>query len=166
MVKMTDSKLDELKRLSPEERLKKLKEFEDQRKKDLEETQKMIKSSMEEARREKAVEDVDIPDSEPVNIDKLFDSDEENLESAVHAEHQAFDNADGENLSYQLKQDFEELKNLSYKELDQYEVGKLEEIEDRLGKVSYENASKDMAQQLVTSKGIVYNIKKYGGLLD
>ena len=68
---MTD--VDDLKRLPPEERLKKLQEIADQHKKEIQEAQELMKLSEDElAERDKKLEQVPIPQIEAVDIDQLF----------------------------------------------------------------------------------------------
>jgi len=103
---------------------------------------------------------VDVP--EPVNIGHLFAEEDKSLESSVHAQSPE----EQDNILYNIKEDIEELKSLTYKNLNEQDKEKLEKIEYSLNKASYESVSKDVAQQLVASKGILYNIKKYSGLLE
>jgi hypothetical protein len=75
----------DLKKLSPEERIKKLKELEEKSKKEIEKAQKLIKESEEEIAIEQKLKDVEIPDSEEIDVTKLFKK-EESLEETVEKE--------------------------------------------------------------------------------
>jgi hypothetical protein len=76
---------DELGKMSPEERIKKLKEMEEERKKELEEASDLIKKSEAEIEREKTIPKVEVPEIERVDISKIFES-HEGLEGTVRRE--------------------------------------------------------------------------------
>ena len=74
------SKLDELKNLSPEERIKRLKELQEQDKKEIEEAQKLIKESEEQQKQEtKLKQQIPVPQLKSVNIESLFSPEEKEL---------------------------------------------------------------------------------------
>lgn len=72
-------KLDELKKLSPAARIKKLKEIQEKNKKEIEEAQAMIKKSQQEEEIEKELEQMPIPQLKSVDIDDLFSQEEKQL---------------------------------------------------------------------------------------
>jgi len=78
--------INEIKKLSPEERIKKLKELEEERKKEQEEANKLIQESIDEIKREELVKQIEVPEQEHVNIDDLFAAESENLEQTVARE--------------------------------------------------------------------------------
>ncbi|MBI2130011.1 hypothetical protein HYU07_07335 [Candidatus Woesearchaeota archaeon] len=74
------AKLDELKSLSPQERIKKLKELEEERKKEIEEAEKLIKESNVEIEEErKELERIPIPQLKTVDIQGLFTAEEREI---------------------------------------------------------------------------------------
>lgn len=74
------AKLDELKRLSPQERIRKLKELEEERKKEIEEAEKLIKESNVEIEEErKELERIPIPQLKAVDIQGLFTVEEKEM---------------------------------------------------------------------------------------
>jgi hypothetical protein len=74
------SKLDELKKLSPEERIKRLKELQEQDKKEIEEAQKLIKESEEQAEAEEELKrKIPVPQLKSVDIESLFTPEEKEL---------------------------------------------------------------------------------------
>jgi hypothetical protein len=79
-----DDKIDNIKNLSPEERIKKLKELQEKNKKELNETEKLIKKSIQEMQIKKETEDIPIPEQEEININRLFES--ETIEDVVQKE--------------------------------------------------------------------------------
>jgi hypothetical protein len=68
-----------LKKLSPQERIKKLKELQEKSKKEIEEAQKMISESEEEAVHEETLRRIPIPQLKAVSIDELFSREEKEL---------------------------------------------------------------------------------------
>ena len=70
---------DELSKLSPKDRLKKLKLLEEERRKEVDEIGGLIKKSMQELRTEKLAEEI-APEQKPVDISRLF---EVNLEQKL-----------------------------------------------------------------------------------
>ena len=76
----------ELNRLSPEERIKKLKLMEDERKKEVDEIEELIKKSMQELKTDKLAEEI-APERRDVDISRLFETTgEERLERTARQE--------------------------------------------------------------------------------
>jgi|TARA_B100002003_G_C14080167_1_gene519637 hypothetical protein len=76
-------KLDELKKLHPEDRLKRLKELEKERKEEIEEAKEMVKQSNEEIAEEDLIKRMNPPEAEEIQVEKLFRPREEPIESKV-----------------------------------------------------------------------------------
>ncbi|RMF54650.1 hypothetical protein D6745_04625 [Candidatus Woesearchaeota archaeon] len=76
--------LDDIKKLSPKERIEKIKELEKKRKKELEDAKKLINDSIEEIKHEEMLreieEEITVPKPKPINIDALFGKKEESKE--------------------------------------------------------------------------------------
>ena len=72
----------EFKKLSPEERIKKLKELEEERKKEIVEAEDLIKKTEAEIFANQNIPDIDVPDITPVDITKMFEA-PEGLEGTV-----------------------------------------------------------------------------------
>jgi hypothetical protein len=71
---MVDEKeIDEIKKLPPKERLKKLKELEEKRKKQEEEARKIIEQSLKEIKLDQMLEEIEVPQQEEVDVNKLFE---------------------------------------------------------------------------------------------
>ncbi len=64
--------IDKIKNLSPEERIKKLKEIQEKSKKDLNEAEKLIKQSVQEMQITQETKNIPIPENREVDIEKLF----------------------------------------------------------------------------------------------
>lgn len=70
---MAKETIDEIMRLSPAERIRRLKELEEQKKKEIEEAEDLIKESMSEMRRDEIIRDMPPPKMRGVDITKLWD---------------------------------------------------------------------------------------------
>jgi hypothetical protein len=74
------SKLEELKKLSPEERIKRLKELQEADKKEIEEAQQLIRESQEQAEHEEELKrQIPIPQLKSIDIESLFTPEEKEL---------------------------------------------------------------------------------------
>lgn len=74
------AKLDELRGLSPRERLRRLKELEEERKKEIQEAQELIKKSEGEIEREEQIrKEIPIPQIKAVDIEHLFTPEEKRI---------------------------------------------------------------------------------------
>ncbi len=82
---MADDAVEKLKKLPPEERIKRLKKLENERKEQEDEAKKLLEESLDEIERDRALENVELPDQELVDVSKLFKS-EESLEETVEEE--------------------------------------------------------------------------------
>lgn len=163
---MADESIDDIKKLPLRQRVQKLKEFENKRKKELEEASKLLKESAEEVRREKVVENVEVPEAKPVDITDLFKSDEKTLEAVIGREAPA--EADETTVKYELMLDYKILTKLDTA-MDSYKLQKaIMKVEDRVnelaGKMNYANMGKDVADQLVATRSVLYSMKKRAGL--
>lgn len=77
---------DDLKKLSPQERIKRLKDLEEKSKKEIEKAQRLIKESEQEIAIEQKLKDVEIPQTSEIDVTKLFRKEEETLEQTVEKE--------------------------------------------------------------------------------
>src|SRR3990167_3186584 len=84
----------ELKKLSPEERVKRLKEMEQQRKSEMGEIESLIKKSMNEAKNDKIAEKV-APPTREVDITKLFTEEEKEWKQQDRRQAQALEEQAG-----------------------------------------------------------------------
>jgi len=77
---MKDKKLEELKKLPPEERIEKLRELAEKNRKEIEEAQKLIKESKQELeKKEKEKIDIPIPQIKAFDIESLFTEEEKEI---------------------------------------------------------------------------------------
>ncbi len=74
------AEIEEIKKLSPEERIKRLKKLEDEKRKEIEEAQKLMKESVVELEREEKIKkEIPIPQVKAVDIGGLFTKEEKQL---------------------------------------------------------------------------------------
>lgn len=172
----------ELKKLSPEQRVKRLKEMEEQRKKETVEIEALIKKSMNEAKNDRIAEKV-APPPRQVDITKLFTEEEKEWKTQDKRQAQALEEqagikylADspyksGGNFQQQIAQDYSSLKKMmegyiSPGGLSGSQIEQLDRMEQRLGMTSYQtNAqSEKMAIMMSGSREALHRIKKYAGI--
>ena len=80
------NKIKDLEKLSPEDRIRKLREIEEEDRKEIEAAQSLIKESEDQIVIEERVKRVKPPETGEVDIDDLFKPEEESLEDTVEAE--------------------------------------------------------------------------------
>ena len=79
--------LEDIKRLSPEERIDRLRKLEENKKKEIEEAHKLIEESVSQIKREEELRDeIETPKLKQVDITQLFEGKEESLEEVVERE--------------------------------------------------------------------------------
>ena len=76
------TKLNGIKKLSPEERIKRLKKIEEENKKEINEAEKIIKDSIREIDVKEKIKDLPIPQIKAVNIESLFSPEEKEVFAA------------------------------------------------------------------------------------
>jgi hypothetical protein len=127
------ARLDELRGLSPRERLRRLKELEEERKKEIQEAQELIKQSEGEIEREEQLRrEIPIPQVKAVDIEHLFSPEEKRLFEAKRFVQEKKKTEEGEELPQErsLEETVErEKKNLTPKQLaeqQQYRINLIE----------------------------------------
>jgi len=76
------TKLNEIKKLSPEERIKRLKKIEEENKKEIDEAEKIINDSIREIDFKEKIKDLPIPQIKAVDIESLFSPEEKEVFAA------------------------------------------------------------------------------------
>ena len=156
-----------LKKLSTKERVKKLKQLEDERKSEVNEIEALIKDSMKELKIDEVASEI-TPEPRDVDIGRLFESEGTQLEKTVREESKG----EEEPLRYlsvkQAYEDYRQLQDISYASMmgvaNQSQMESLDKIGERLDKVKYISASAEAANILVASRAALHKIKKYAGL--
>lgn len=159
------AKLDkaELEKLTPAERIKKLRKIEEENKKEIEEAEKLIQRTETEIEREQLAESVKVPETKPVDIGKLFEEEKGSLEATVRHEAPPAEGAKEESRLYQLAQAYEEVKELYQSEepLSKRQLEWIDKLGERVEKARYETLSKDVANLVVATRSLLYKIRKY-----
>ncbi|RMF06985.1 hypothetical protein D6764_00845 [Candidatus Woesearchaeota archaeon] len=153
--------LEEIKKIDdPEERLRLLKEFEKQVEEELREAAKLEKEQIKELERKRKLEGVAVPEQEPVNLEQLFGQEQEedkNLE-----ERTGMIVADSTGIQYRLEKDLETLQAfVNYRTLNEEQKQEVAKIEGTISAFKYINPSKEVAEKLTASMGLLEQIKKY-----
>lgn len=158
MAKLDKEKLE---KLTPAERIKRLKKLEEENKKEIEEAEKLIKQTEAEIAREKIAEGVEVPAPRAVDIGELF-REEEGLETTVREEAPATE-AKEESQLYQLAQAYEEVKEMAYspESLSEEQLEWIDRLGERVEKARYETLSKEVANLVVATRSLVHKIRKY-----
>ncbi len=138
---------DELKKMSPAERLKRLKELEEERKKDIDETTDLIKRTEAELNDRSPL--FEVPELEPVDISKLFLA-EEGLEAEVHQPSEEENNVKytGNVAPVEASYDVPDEHDWVRGDISQREF------------IKYESTT-EKADELTGSRSLLKNIKKY-----
>ena len=158
----------ELAKLSPQERIKRLKQLEEERKKEVDEIERLIKDSMQELRTEKLATEI-TPEQRPVDISRLFEATNgDRLERAVNekparamgkAEYRAF---------VQVYEDYSKLKRMmgyaTEGTLTEEQRRAIDKIGERIDMTKYESAPEEIANLLVASVATLKKIRKYAGI--
>ena len=157
----------ELTKLSPEERLKKLKLMEEQRKKEVVEIEELIKKSMQDIRTEKTAEDF-APETKVVDISRLFAATEDNrLEKTAKASSKI---AGGYQAIAETYQAYSKLKGFDSTVsmggmLSKEQIVAIGEIGERLNTAEkYMTEGEKSASKLDASRAVLYKLKKETGL--
>ena len=159
----------ELTKLSPEERIKRLKLMEEERKKEVNEIEELIKKSMQELRTDKLAEEV-APGQRTVDISRLFEpSGEQKLERTAREESTSALRGKGDYQAFkQTYQDYSNLKRMmgyaAAGTFNQDQLAVVDEIGERLDRTKYQNTSAEIANMVVASIATLHKIKRYAGM--
>jgi len=160
------AKLDkeELEKLTPAEKIKRLKKLEKENKKEIEEAGRLIKETKSQIEREKIAESVKVPETKPIDIESLFKEEEPSLETTVKKEAPPVEKEE-KNL-YLLAQAYEEVKGMLYSEerLNERQLEWIDRLGEKVSKAKYETTSDQVANLAVATRTLVSKIKKYQGL--
>jgi|GEM_PF-2310069 len=67
-----DEELEKIKKLRPEDRIKKIREFEEKIKREKDEIEKLLEQSIVELKKEEKIKEIKVPEPERVDVEKLF----------------------------------------------------------------------------------------------
>ena len=157
----------ELQKLNPRDRIKKLMELEEQRKKDVLEIEELIKQSAQELKINKIADD-NAPPQAAIDISRLFHEEGNALEMNIRKE----------TAEVQSSQQYQSLSQTydDYKKLRQFmgyamegplaaeTIEAVDKIGERLQRFKYESASEEAVNLFVASRAVLHKIKRYMGL--
>lgn len=164
---MIDKK--ELTRLSPEQRIKKLKMMEEEKKKEVDEIESLIKSSMQEMKIDKIAGEIS-PEQRTVDISRLFESNEgQKLEKTARKAKGSGGGGGGYQAIAQVSYDYTQLKKFndivsmgySLTEEQKAAIGK---IGERVTTDKYSTIGEETANLLDASRATLYKLEKELGL--
>jgi hypothetical protein len=161
--------LGKLRRLPPEERIRRLKGLEEERKHDIEEIEDLLKSSERELKTDLLADSI-APERRDVNIAHLFEEDANQLEQVASKESRGSLEERGSAYAVvkQVYQDYRTLKDLAYASMEsplsQSQSQVIDQIGERLDRTKYHSESAEVANILVASRSTLYKIRKYAQL--
>jgi hypothetical protein len=158
----------ELRKLKPKDRLKKLKELEEKTKEEISAIEDLINDSKKEMKSDAVAEEI-TPEHIEINIARLFEDASTRLEITVN---EGAPDAEMHLHDYsafkQAYNDYSKLKDISYASLmgplTTTQLDSIDTIGERLDKSKYQSQSAEIANILVASKATLYKIHKYAGL--
>ena len=162
---MIDKK--EFSRLSPEERLKKLKHLEEERKKDVDEIEQLIKQSMQEIRTDKLAGEI-APEQKAVDISRLFEKEKEGkLEKTARQNAPIAVNYHASTQVYQAYSLLSEFYGIvaGGSRLTQEQLNAIGDMGERLNFAEkYMTESERTSSKLDAGKAVLYKLRKATGL--
>ncbi len=159
----------ELRKLNPQDKLKKLKDLQEKRKAEIIGIDELIKDSEKELKTSNIAEEI-APRQMEVDIRRLFEEESAQLESTVKKEAPQRARG-GEYISLkQAHSYYSALQDIAYASmagtLTDSHLDAIDQIGEKLDRTKYHSASHDVANLLVASRATLYKIRKYAGLED
>ncbi|MEK6983352.1 MAG: hypothetical protein AABX33_02165 [Nanoarchaeota archaeon] len=159
----------ELERLSPQERIKKLKLMEEEKKKEVNEIEKLIIESMRELKTDKIAEEI-APEQKPVDISSLFESGSgQRLEGKAKEEAPSafIRSTKGYQAVAETYHAYSELKQIAGMgiNLSNEQIAAIGQIGERLNTAErYMTEGEKAASKLDASRQVLYKLKKETGM--
>jgi hypothetical protein len=150
---------EELAKLKPEERIKRLKEIEEESKKQIEEAEKIIQASEGQIVKEQIERNIAVPETKKIEISDLFEQPPTDLEKKA-AEAKTEEPTEKQ-LQYMVSQAYEEVSEMDYQDLSKQDLQKIDALGERLEKVKYHTESENIANMVVATRSLISKIKKY-----
>ena len=149
---------EELNKLKPEERIKKLRELQRKNVKEFQEAKRLIAETEGQISREEIAERVKVPESREVDITKLFDEVPVNVSLAEIAREEVTQ----QNERYITEISYEVAKNALEKfyEGEKIDLGAVDAVGEKLQKVKYTTANEDIAVLAIATLQVFYKLKK------
>jgi len=149
---------EELAKLKPEERIKKLKELEEASKKEIEEAKKLIEKSEQELAKDDIVRRVSVPQSRKIDISDLFEQPKSKLEKEAQ---EAKVEPTPEQVKYMVEQVYEEAAGLAYEENSKDKMARIDALGLKVEKIKYHGLTEEVVNKVVATRSLIYRIRKY-----
>ncbi len=160
----------ELTKLSPEERIKRLKQMEEERKKEVNEIESLIRDSMRELKTDKIAEEI-TPEQRAVDISKLFQSNSGGkLERTARDAKVSMKGTKGYQAIVQTYEAYSQLTEFHGKismggSLTVEEISAINKIDEQIGVAErYMSEGEKNASKLDASRIVLYKLRKETGL--
>ncbi|MDA1196959.1 MAG: hypothetical protein O2779_03285 [Nanoarchaeota archaeon] len=148
---MNDDERDELSKLTPRERIKRLKELQEQRKQDIAEAEKLIESSEDQAEGDELADRIAVPEPRIVDISSLFSPEDEVIATK--------EDVTADNVEYFVQEAYAAA--LGARESGQeLNAEAVKDLGSKLQSVKYMHPSDEIAKRAVAALGIFYEIRK------
>lgn len=161
---------DNLRKLSPEERLKRLKEMEEDRRKDVDEIEKLIRRSLDELRVDQLAERITPREASDTLSRIVQDAEEETAEAQLKREEAVLEPGTVDyQLMGQVYSSYSSLRRvlgyeLSPGTLSEEQSQALDQLGEHLETVKYTTTTQQVADMANTSRELIGRIKRYAGL--
>jgi len=152
---------EKLRMLSPTERIRRLREIEEESKKELDEAEKLIQESMEDLRKEEAVSEVEMPEAGEVDITRLFGKEEKLEETVKEAK---IKEVDEKKVMYNIGKIKEYMEHVGEGPANDYTMEKVGKMSEQLRAIDYTQLTKHIADELNATRNIIYETKKHLGM--
>ena len=149
---------EELQKLKPEERIKKLRELQRKNVREFQEAKKLIAETEGQISREEIAERVKVPETREVDITKLFDEVPVNVSLAEIAREEVTQ----QNERYIAEISYEVAKNAleAFYEGEKIDLEAVDAVGEKLQKVKYTTSNEDIATLAIATLQVFYKLKK------
>ena len=157
--------LDEIRKLSPEERIKKIRELEKKRSREKQGMEELLKESISTIKNEETIKHIKVPEQKKVNVSELFSNEEE--ESLEKKTHDARQDEKPEGVTYKI--DFKEAENM-YNEIrnmgdtnswQEEEFREFYRVQSVVDAVDTRLLKDDVAERINSTRSLIHTIRNY-----
>ena len=149
---------EELAKLSPTQRIKRLKEIEEDSKKDIAEAEDLIRRSESEIETAESEKKIAVPESRKVDISDLFGPEPSQLEAKAK---EAKKEPSQQQLLYMANQAYEEATSLAYREATPELLEQIDELGEKVDKMQYHSLTEEITNKVVATRSLIHKIKRY-----
>jgi hypothetical protein len=159
--------LDEIRKLSPEERIKKIGELEKKRSKEKQGMEELLKESISTIKNEETIKNIKVPEQKKVNVSELFSGGEESQESLEKKaeDERSREKASGVVYKIDIKEAenmYNEIRNMgdtnSWQEEEFREFYRVQSVVDA---VDTRLLKDDVAERINSTRSLIHTIRNY-----